>query len=233
MKTLVLKTALLALLSVPLVTTANATTNLILNGGFEDVGDASNLIASYLDNGIVMYGVGGEGALPGWTVSSGNVDIVKTGLYYGPADSGNNALDLNGYEAGSIAQSFATLVGQTYDVSFAYSWNETSAPSVANAVAAAGGVSLPISVINDPSYLGTEAMLWTHTGFSFMAASETSTLTFTSTVSGFGAVALDSVSVTVAPIPEPETYALMLAGLVLVGAAARRRKAKQEISRNP
>ncbi len=29
-----------------------------------------------------------------------------------------------------------------------------------------------------------------------------------------------------APIPEPETYALMLAGLALVGAAARRRKAK-------
>ena len=30
----------------------------------------------------------------------------------------------------------------------------------------------------------------------------------------------------VSPIPEPETYALMLAGLAVVGAAARRRKAK-------
>ena len=38
------------------------------------------------------------------------------------------------------------------------------------------------------------------------------------------AVALDSPSV--AAIPEPETYALMLAGLAVVGAAARRRKAK-------
>lgn len=227
MKKKVSKAGLLmaAFLSAPLAATANAPTNLIVNGGFEDVGDASNLIASYLDNGIVMYGAGGEGALPGWTVSSGNVDIVKTALYEGPADSGNNALDLNGYEAGSIAQSFATLVGQTYDVSFAYSWNEGAAPSLATAVVAAGGVSLPISVINDPSYLGTEAMLWTPTGFSFIAASETSTLTFTSTVSGFGAVAIDSVSVTaaVAPIPEPETYALMLAGLAVVGAAARRK----------
>ena len=34
----------------------------------------------------------------------------------------------------------------------------------------------------------------------------------------------------VAPIPEPETYALMLAGLAVVGAAARRRKAKQTVS---
>jgi hypothetical protein len=31
---------------------------------------------------------------------------------------------------------------------------------------------------------------------------------------------------TIAPIPEPETYALMLASLAVVGAAARRRKAK-------
>jgi hypothetical protein len=36
----------------------------------------------------------------------------------------------------------------------------------------------------------------------------------------------DATKSSVSPIPEPETYALMLAGLALVGAAARRRKAK-------
>lgn len=35
----------------------------------------------------------------------------------------------------------------------------------------------------------------------------------------------DAFTLPLAPIPEPETYALMLAGLAVVGAAARRRKA--------
>ncbi len=45
----------------------------------------------------------------------------------------------------------------------------------------------------------------------------------TSTYAG-GTWRFDMVTVSAAPIPEPETYALMLAGLALVGAVARRRK---------
>jgi len=43
---------------------------------------------------------------------------------------------------------------------------------------------------------------------------------------GSGPSKVGTFTATIAPIPEPETYALMLAGLALVGAAARRRKAK-------
>jgi hypothetical protein len=43
---------------------------------------------------------------------------------------------------------------------------------------------------------------------------------------GAWALAVRDGDVLVSPVPEPETYALMLAGLALVGAAARRRKAK-------
>ena len=47
---------------------------------------------------------------------------------------------------------------------------------------------------------------------------------FGSNTTPFSAVAVRA-SVT-SPVPEPETYALMLAGLAVVGAAAKRRKAK-------
>jgi hypothetical protein len=46
-------------------------------------------------------------------------------------------------------------------------------------------------------------------------------------VGGSGGYTLRVLGNTVTPIPEPETYALMLAGLALVGAAARRRRVKQ------
>ncbi len=50
---------------------------------------------------------------------------------------------------------------------------------------------------------------------------------FGCSMTGCGAVRLDPISYTAIPIPEPETYAMMLAGLGLLGVVARRRKHKQ------
>jgi hypothetical protein len=44
---------------------------------------------------------------------------------------------------------------------------------------------------------------------------------------GIGATNLSNVSLIATPVPEPETYAMLLAGLGLVGATVKRRKAKQ------
>jgi hypothetical protein len=67
---------------------------------------------------------------------------------------------------------------------------------------------------------------WTHYSFSGLVASSNSTLlTFASRnipdYNGF-----DNIPVTAA-VPEPETYAMLLAGLALIGAAVKRRKASQ------
>ncbi len=47
------------------------------------------------------------------------------------------------------------------------------------------------------------------------------------TASNGAAIVMDNLSLTAAPVPEPETYALLLAGLGLIGATAKRRKTKQ------
>jgi hypothetical protein len=195
----------------------SAHANLLTNGGFEDIGGAS-----MQGWGGYTYGAGYSNPMPGWAVT-GTVDITFTPSTWGPADTGTHALDLNGFDTGSISQSFATTIGQKYDVSFAYSRNVAGAPDPATAVATAGGGTLNISAANDGSFGSGGAMLWKNAGFSFTASALKSTLSFTSTVGGSGGVFLDSVSVTA--VPEPETYALMLGGLSAVAFVARRRRA--------
>ena len=43
---------------------------------------------------------------------------------------------------------------------------------------------------------------------------------------GLGSLKVDDVQISVTAVPEPETYAMMLAGLGLMGTIARRRKNK-------
>lgn len=66
---------------------------------------------------------------------------------------------------------------------------------------------------------------WTDQGMTFVAGASTVTIRFTYT--GMYDMGLDDVRVAAAVVPEPATYALLLAGLGLVGAATRRRAAAQ------
>ena len=66
------------------------------------------------------------------------------------------------------------------------------------------------------------SMGWATQTFSFVATTTSSTLHFASLQESAGGIALDNISVT--PVPEPETYAMLLAGLGLMGAVARRRR---------
>ncbi len=183
---------------------AHASVELIHNGGFESAGGFSGGFETI------------ESGLDGWTIG-GSVDLINT--YWTPA-SGSYSLDLNGGGAGSISQSFATVVGQTYNVSFSLAGNPVGGGDKFFYVS----VNAPVTYTFDITGKTTANMGWVTKTFSFVATSGASTLSFVGNPyhSYYGA-ALDNISV-VAAVPEPATYGMLLVGLGMVGGLARRRK---------
>jgi len=147
-----------------------------------------------------------------WTVN-GTVDVVSVGgLWEG---NGNYTLDLNGDDQGSITTVLTGLVaGQEYQVSFLFGGNMQGSPNgVRGFTVTADGAS---NTFDNPSQS-------LQTGFlSFVAGGTSASLSFASNVPGNAGAVLDDISI--AAVPEPHEWAMMLAGLGLVGWAARRRR---------
>jgi Protein of unknown function (DUF642)/PEP-CTERM motif len=198
---------------------AAASTNLLVNGSFEDItGAAPQSWGGY------TFG-DGFSTLPGWSVVSGNVDVTTNASGWSPAYDGVDSLDINGWEAGTISQSFADKAGATYTVFFAYSRNAAGAPDPATADVTAGDQTVHVSSPNDPSQFGTVgAMLWKTDSFTFVGTGHDS-ITLAATVPGNGGVFFDDIRVSgPAAVPEPASWALMIGGFGLAGAALRRRR---------
>ena len=154
----------------------------------------------------------------GWTVSGGTIDVVGPGGFgYLCATGGGSCVDLDGSTnaAGTLSKSFSLLAGNTYTATFDLAGNQRSGFDAV-----------------DIAFGSSDTMLILAPG----AAWATYSLTFAPTTSGnytlsflnrggdnVGAV-LDNVNIDVAAaVPEPESYAMLLAGLGLIGVAARRR----------
>lgn len=207
---------------------AASASELLVNGSFEDVGNAQpqgwgGYTFGY-DTGVTGTDMfGGPNALPGWTVNFGNVDVTGLGSPWGPAADGNNSLDINGWEAGSISQTFNTVAGATYTVSFDYSRNAAGAPDPAIATVTAGGQGVTVIAPNDGS-LGSEYnFIWKPVSFTFVGSGAATTLTATAITGTNGGVFFDNFQVNGA-VPEPATWALMIGGFGLAGAALRARR---------
>ena len=199
--------------------------NLVANGSFE--GNSATPLAVNHGDVASMQLLGGSSYIPHWTVTGMDVAWIGTGNPYSlSASTGDRFLDLTGWtnnvsSPSGVVQTIHTMHGQRYTLGFDvgnsanYNYGHTD-----ELIAAAGGTA---SVFTNTDTTGNNS--WQHFTLDFTATGSTTDIAFTGK-SGIYYIGLDNVTVTAA-VPEPETYALLLAGLGLVGAVARRRKHKQ------
>jgi choice-of-anchor C domain-containing protein len=165
----------------------------------------------------------GSSAISGWTVFGTSIDYLGT-----PWDvpAGQHAIDLDGRESifSGVSQTFATDIGQLYQVSFSLSGNPGGGPIVKEMLAMVGPYSAAYSF--DTSGQTIDALMWTPISFTFTANTAFSTLSFvslTGTPNSYGAL-IDNA--TVQRVPEPATLMLIGVGIGFVVVARDARKMK-------
>lgn len=208
-----------------------ASAQIVSNGGFESFTGAFGG-----DGGAQLIAT--STTLTGWTIVGGEIAILRGPNSYSlAASAGNNFLDLAGYSNGGFPKGLSQMLsGLTVGQTYAFSMDL----GIRNGACVGGGNNChgPVqasATIGTTSQTFTEASavagnVWGTFGFNFLADSASMLLTIkgVSLPAGNEFIGLDNVSVTpgtVTAVPEPETYALMLAGLAVVGSIARRRYA--------
>ncbi len=173
----------------------------------------------------------GSTAITGWVVTGGTIDIVAGGpTVLGEANTGSQMMEVNGSSAGTIQQTFPTLVGHSYTLALFYSNNPNPAeaqPSYAAEVSVQGASVLVDQIL---THAGATTANMNYLPFSatFEADSTTTTLILASRQSGFNGVYFDTVSV----VPEPSSWLMLAMGagvLLAFGWRTRRRAASREI----
>lgn len=220
MKCFLLSAALL------LLAASHSRASLIVNGSFE------SFTISGLPNDfnwgpfITFFGppeTGGNTELTGWTIAGNrgtnpnNVDLVNH-ILYAPF-VGGWSLDMEGYDgaSGVIQQAFATTVGGTYHLSFAYANNPEGGGAMANVLVTGLGILLNQDVSHNTStYANLDYNLF---AADFVADSAITTLQFSALTNTGKGIALDAVSVD--PVPEPSSALLLVLGLLGISAACK------------
>ena len=186
---------------------AATTTGIITNGKFILTGATDPISGSFQ---TVCATTSASGSIAGWTVTSGSVDVI--GTYWANETSSSNSLDMNGtpsnclsgsgrsQAAGTISQTFSTILDATYVVQFWFAGNPTLSNSPQTKVlfvSATGGMSTTYTFHNTASTTRT-AMGWVHEAYTFVATSSTTVLTFAATTSNTSNTgpAIDNVTVT-------------------------------------
>jgi len=187
------------------------------------VANAATIVNGSFELGLNPGGTepAGSTAITGWVVLPTDIDWIS-GLGNIPetfATDGSLYLDLNGDQPGGISQTFTTVSGQLYRVTFDMNANGTEGQRVRSLEVSAGADSATFSAVS--------GLIWTTYNFEFIATSASTDLSFVSlftTGSACGPAVdaicagplLDNVRISDAPgVPEPATVSLTILGLIL------------------
>ncbi|MBD0695023.1 choice-of-anchor C family protein [Streptomyces sp. CBMA123] len=127
-----------------------------------------------------------------WQITGGSVDLIGAGFWQ--AAEGDQSIDLNGADSGTIAQTFTTVPGTTYSVTYALAGNPGGGPAVRTGKALIDGQDFQ-DFSFDVTGKTRAAMGYVGRQFSFVAYNSSTTLTFQSTVGGAFGPVLDNVQV--------------------------------------
>jgi hypothetical protein len=209
-----------------LAVTTPASAALLTNGSFED----RVVTAADTCQGIAWC-VRSPTSLPGWTQVLDGVDLIHTNYAQGPAvlldpTDGSNFLDMNQAGAlGGIEQVVSGLVaGSTYSLSLDIGGWATNSGAGTVQYGLYDGVTN--ALLNNQSFSYPAAGTWARQTVTGVATSGSIRVRIEAVHTFQAGPGVDNVVLTGATVvPEPSTWALMIAGFGLAGAALRRRAA--------
>jgi hypothetical protein len=158
------------------------------NGGFE---------SPAISTSYQTFSAGDTIGAGGWFVDAGGVDVVQSPY---PVHGGNQALDLNSCEPGTISQTFSTVAGHAYDVLYWVNTNGGQDWNIRIDIDGAGPVTGDGHYTGDTATSAAHQVVngWEQWGPSGMIAGGNSMkITLTSLqATGCGGIVLDDIAVT-------------------------------------
>lgn len=207
-------------LTLVLLSFSSAKANLLTNGSFED--------ATINPGGSFIEVLPGEEFITGWDVVEEDVHYMGT---FWEASDGIRSLDLDGLigSSGGVSQTFSTVAGTLYNVTFDLAGNYANAPTIKPMRVSADGQTQDFFF--DVTGKGPSDMGWTMESWSFVADDTSATLQFLSLteanglLEGWGA-AIDNVAVLAAnAVPIPAAVWLFGTALIALVGFSKRSKA--------